>query len=300
MVFGINKPNFLIVGAAKSGTTSLVDYLSQHPDIHFHPNKELRFFVKEKIKETNKKDPMLRRIMDRSILDKEEYFKYHNSRPEKLVGEASVHYLYHHKEAIKNIKATVGDIPIIIILRNPVDRALSNWAYNKSDNNTFKTSLTKENVRKKEKFNCFWYYKELGEYATQVESYKKNFTNVKVLIFEEFIKNMDLNLNETLSFLGVNELFPFDLSKKSNETNSISFKFSLLRKTEKFIVIRDLLHYYEKYFSNTMIYKSTIIKKKKLATSNDKRVLKNYYKEDIAKLEKILNKNLRIWKNKEY
>ena len=104
-----------------------------------------------------------------------------------------------------------------------VGRALSNWAYNKSDNNTFKTFLTKENVRKKEKFNCFWYYKELGEYSNQVESYQKNFTNVKVLIFEEFIKNIDLNLNETLCFLGIDDSFHFDISKRSNETKTFIF-----------------------------------------------------------------------------
>jgi len=75
-----NKPNLLIVGAAKSGTTSLVKYLNQHPDIYFHPNKELRFFVRDSINNISKKDPLYKGIHKQSILDKDKYFTILNNR----------------------------------------------------------------------------------------------------------------------------------------------------------------------------------------------------------------------------
>ena len=123
-----SKPNFLIVGAAKAGTTSLAKYLGAHPDIFIPEQKELRFFIKDTILQINPKDPLLEGILKQSILDKEEYFSLFDVK-EKLTGDASVHYLYHHEEAILNIKKYVGDVHIIIMLRNPVKRAISNYEF---------------------------------------------------------------------------------------------------------------------------------------------------------------------------
>ena len=65
------KPNFLIVGAAKAGTTSFAKYLNQHPDVFIPENKELRYFISETIKNINRKDPQLKEILLTSVLQAE-------------------------------------------------------------------------------------------------------------------------------------------------------------------------------------------------------------------------------------
>ena len=122
-----NLPNFLVVGAAKSGTSSLHNYLNQHPEI-FMPSfrdgvnvKEPQFFVRES-------------VMDRlhsGIWNWQDYKDlFFQVKDEKAIGEASVFYLYYFEEAINNIKKYLGDqIKIIIILRNPIDRAYSAYQH---------------------------------------------------------------------------------------------------------------------------------------------------------------------------
>ena len=121
-------PNFLIVGAAKCGTSSLHNYLNQHPDI-FMPSynargmkvKEPRFLVKEIIKNR----------VHNGVWDFEEYKSlFSDVKHEKLIGESTVLYLYYYETAIKNIKHYLGnDIKIIIMLRKPVDRAFSAYLH---------------------------------------------------------------------------------------------------------------------------------------------------------------------------
>ena len=123
----IKLPNFLIVGAAKSGTSSLHNYLNQHPDIflptyniHGVKVKEPRFLISKLVKDR----------LHEGIWTLEEYQSlFFNCVDYSAVGESTVLYLYYYEEAIKNIKKYLGNnIKIIIMLRNPIERAYS--AYN--------------------------------------------------------------------------------------------------------------------------------------------------------------------------
>ena len=95
-------PNFLIVGAAKSGTSSLHNYLNQHPDV-FMPSynssgmkvKEPRFLIKD----------LVEHRLHNGVWSWEEYKSLFSSvEEEKAIGESTVLYLYYHNHAIKNIK----------------------------------------------------------------------------------------------------------------------------------------------------------------------------------------------------
>ena len=121
-------PNFLIVGAAKCGTSSLHNYLNQHPDI-FMPSynklgmkvKEPRFLIKDLVKNR----------LPNGVWSFEEYKSlFTDVKNAKLVGESTVLYLYYYEHAIKNIKHYLGkDVKIIIMLRNPIDRAYSAYSF---------------------------------------------------------------------------------------------------------------------------------------------------------------------------
>lgn len=295
MESGVNRvPNFLIVGAAKAGTTSLAHYLSKHPDIYLPKEKELRFFTKDVLLKTNPNDPLLKGILNTSVFDENDYFEIFDV-PERLKGEASVHYLYHSKESIKNIMKFAGDIPIIIMLRNPVQRAISNFEYLKIfHNDSFDNQLNKEDYYIKNGYNSFWYYKALGLYSEHVNLFLKSFSNVKIIIFEEFAKNTDGEMKKVYDFLKV---------------DPISNNYLVLNKSSRYTIVRKTLNGLGIIrFANFVLpkklkatIKETLIpvlysNKKDKYSSRTLMELEKYYREDIAKLEGILKINLSIWK----
>ena len=120
-------PNLLIVGAAKSGTTSLHNYLNQHPEVFMCNPKEPHFLINKEIG--------LKRILA-GIDDFQEYEKlFFAGKENKYRGESSVMYLMYPDIVIPKIKELFGDeTKIIIMLRNPVDRAYSGFQHVKRYN----------------------------------------------------------------------------------------------------------------------------------------------------------------------
>lgn len=296
--FGTSKdqlPDFLIVGAAKAGTSSIANYLNQHPDIYIPKNKELRFFIKDSIHEINERDPLKRGILEQSVLNLEDYKNLFDQK-EKIKGDASVHYLYHHKECISNIRKFKDYEPkIIIILRNPIDRIISNYEflYDVHGNN-FEDELELEQERKNLNYNCFWYYRELSMYYTQVKAYLDNFQSVHVLLFEDLIKDKEKAMNELYHFLGVNTFTPeFHVVNKSAKQSN-------LRRHLNKIGIDKLVkkHFTPKWRNKIKIalgFALTDTKKHEL-TKFERAYLNNYFKHDIEKLELLLQRDLSSWK----
>jgi hypothetical protein len=241
--------------------------------------------------EDPEKNPIL---LEKSVLQKDNYYALYNVS-EKRRGDASVHYLYHHEHTIPKIKEELGDIPIIILLRNPVERAISNAKYlTRHFNYSIKEEIELSEIREQKNFNSFWYHRQLGLYASQVEAYLNNFKDVKVIIFEDFIKNTEKELNEVCSFLGVKQrIFQnthdiHNASRKESRTYRF-FKKSGILKLFKFgttDLLRKRLKKLFKYFFYTEYENLTVTEKKKLSS---------FYESDIKRLENILRRKL--WKN---
>lgn len=295
------KPNLLIVGAGRSGTTSLVEYLNQHPDIFMFRHlsvagqNEPKFFVKEVINSISDLDPLKKGILKYSVLDEQKYFElFKTDRDYKVYGEASIHYFNHSEISIKNIHEFLGDIPIIIILRNPVEKLISNWKYVGSDIYPLDLSLEMEDLRKKFGYNSFWFYKDQSYYYNRVKKFLSNFSKVKILIFEEFTKQPNKFLNECTNFLSLKN-YDFKIDKAFNESK------------ENFYFKKKYIQNYLKnpstfkYIVN--LYKKTRLNKKKLFFVEkksdykiNKKKIYNYFADDIQKVERLLNKDLTIWK----
>ena len=158
----MKHPNLYIIGAPKSGTTSLYQYLNQHPNISI-PLKEPRYLIKQSIQNVSDDDPIKPYLLRSSILDKESYNKLYNNKTEKILCDASSQYLYHHREVITQIKALEDSQPtkIIILLRNPIERAFSNYLHNCAtfEYLDFFQALEQEHSRILKGFNSFWHYK---------------------------------------------------------------------------------------------------------------------------------------------
>jgi len=200
-------PNFLIVGAAKCGTSSLHNYLNQHPDI-FMPTftdeglkvKEPRFLIKEKVQER----------LPKGIWNYEDYKSlFDNVTNEIAIGESTVLYLYYHNEAIKNIKKYLEeDVKIIIMLRNPIDRAYSAYSFasrTPQENQPFKEALinARERFDKDETLSPMILYKELGLYYKMVKAYMENFKDVHVILYDDFVLQTDLEVSRVFDFLNI-------------------------------------------------------------------------------------------------
>ena len=129
----MSMPNFLIIGAAKSGTTSLYAYLEQHPQAYLSPKKEPEFFSYEG-REVDFNGPKGEEQANHGIKQHitaniEEYRAlFRGASDEKAIGEASTMYLY-SPQAPSRIKHYIPKVKLIAIFRNPVDRAYSTFSY---------------------------------------------------------------------------------------------------------------------------------------------------------------------------
>src|SRR5260370_35932481 len=124
----VTMPNFLILGAAKSGTDALCNYLGQHPQVFMCPNKEPNFFVAEGQTDIPYRGPGDHEVLERwdmwvSTLERYQAL-FADVADERAVGDGTTWYLYHER-APERIHHHVPDAKLIAILRNPVDRAYS-------------------------------------------------------------------------------------------------------------------------------------------------------------------------------
>lgn len=278
-------PNFLIVGAAKSGTTSLYRYLNQHSKIFLPSFKEPHFFVNKLVKGKIK-----------NLIDDFDIYEnlFKNTGKYKLRGEASVFYLYYYKEAIKNILKTLGkDTKIIIILRNPINRAYS--AYKQVTSGipdlmiNFEVAL-KNDYTSDQNITPMFHLKEMGLYYKSVKAYIESFDNVYVIIFDDFTNQTEVEINNIVEFLGIEKENLNTSTTHNSERREWKNKLAAQLKVRNPIL--------SKIFKILMIsrfYKTVFTKNFNDMPSSTKKYLSKYYKTDVDNLSKLLQKNLNHW-----
>jgi len=295
------KPNFLIVGIAKSGTTSLVQYLKNHPKI-FIPNiKEPRYFSYDHLKDKGYKGPGDSATKKIAIKTKESYLNCFKQNKKNVIaiGEASVETSYYYKYTIPKIKEELGDPKIIIILRDPVKRAISAYSHlirEQRETLSFEDALNKEDWRKDSGYEFIWSYVDSGLYYNQVKALKEAFTSLKVIVFEDFINNPNYYMKEVLSFLGLPEAHQvnYEQFNISGKPKNITVNY-LLNKPLRIKKILKLL--LGERFSLKLKNKAQKLNLEPIEISDElKKRLYRCFEEDISKVEILLNKDLNIWK----
>jgi len=299
-------PNFLIVGAAKSGTTSIYQYLKQHPDIYLPENKEPRFFVSSEFKNINPDDPFFSYINKVTTFTLEDYSGlFKNAKSQRIVGEASVQYLYFYDSAIPEIKKHLGNVKIIIILRNPVERAFSAYCHYSGVNAetlSFEKCLELEEERRKNNWAMAHFYKDLGFYLRQVNSYLKNFAQARVYLYDDLKKDPLALVRDIYQFLDVDTSFvPFDINVKYNVSGVPRIKSlqsfllhyehplkKLLRPLFLGTVGKEKTENLVNHFKNRNLGKRTM-------NPNTRKYLIDLYRGDIHMLEKLLKRDLSAW-----
>ena len=167
--------------------------------------KELHFFTQPQIFKLNKgpKDKVVKQPHIKSEKEYLELFK--GVKDEVAVGDASPSYI-NYPENFGMIKQYLNDPKVIVIVRDPIDRAYSNYLHLKRElreTMDFFSALKNEDNRREESYSDFWYYRFNSTYYKKILMAKKTFSNVLVLTAEEFKRNPEITLKKVYSFLGV-------------------------------------------------------------------------------------------------
>ena len=289
-------PNFFIVGAAKSGTTSLYHYLDQHPDIFMSRVKEPHYFVD----------------WDKYVKNLEGYealFAAWNG--ERAVGEASTGYLYDSSSPAR-IKELVPHAKIIILLRNPAEMAFTLWRHmrrlgKRGEHKTFRAALKAENARlgdhefkakNQDSWHGNFYYYNRALYYPQVKRYYDTFgkSNVHVIIFEEFAGNPIEKCREVFRYLGVDESFmpSIDRFNVGREVRHRGLQKLICNPPERIKALAGLMPGRVRNRIKETLLRINAKKAPTFEPSIKEELLANY-RSDVEKLEKLLGRKLSIW-----
>ncbi|NND77509.1 MAG: hypothetical protein HKN39_04950 [Flavobacteriales bacterium] len=294
-------PDFIIPGAAKSGTTTLYRILQQHPDI-FVPNrsKETYFFSY-----FDRDLPYEKEFVSQAVLNPIEYLSlFEKGRSASTIGEASIGYLYDHEACIKNMKRFYGDklsnVKIVMILRNPVDRAFSHYNFlirNGFEDLSFEMAISEKVVLKRKNIRPGFDYLNYGMYYEKVKAFKENFSECKVFLFED-LANYSKLTEELFSFLKVKRhSVQKDIKANPSGVPKSEWIVRLLRKNS---FLKALYRMFPEKMQNKMLttrdnLMSSFLKKTKLSEELRERV-KPLFAEDIQKLEILIERDLSHWK----
>lgn len=294
----MSMPNFLIIGAAKAGTTALYNYLKQHPQIYMSPEKEPKFFALEGEKLDFCGPGDREKINRSSITDIEAYRTlFQGVSNETAIGEASPLYLYSPK-APERIRHYIPNAKLIAILRDPVERAYSGYMMHVGEGREtltdFAQALQAEEMRIRN--NWGWgHYVSVGFYYAQLKRYFDTFNQdqIRVYLYEDLQANPIGLLQDIFRFLGVDETFVPDISirhnvtgiPKNNVLRALLQSLNPVKPVFKLFLPAMLSHY---------IKKQTFVKPPSLSPEL-RRQLIEVYREDILKLQYLIQYDLSKW-----
>lgn len=211
-------PTFIVLGAAKSGTTALYAYLSQHPEIYLSPHKEPGFFAfeGETLDFSGPGDATgINRI---TVTQIDMYARLFAAvRNQEAIGEASPVYL-HVAKAADRISHHVPNAKLIAILRNPIDRAYSDFLYRRKNGNEpladFLQALRAEEERMNRHWSPYFAYVDKGRYAKYLSRYYSLFPpeRLRVVLYDDLLSDPTSLLREIFRYLEVDPSFTPDIS----------------------------------------------------------------------------------------
>lgn len=215
----MTNPNFLIIGAQKAGTTALYHALARHPEVFMATPKEPQFFAWQSVME-KAKGP--RDASADLVCTRQEYAQlFAGANGARARGEASTIYLY-AQESAQRIRDQIPDVKLIILFRDPVRRAYSNFLHLVRDGREqvgdFAAALALEDERRANGWSANWRYRDKGFYARQLERYLKVFDpeQFRFYLYEDFDRNPAPIVKDIYRFIGVDDSFTQDLAARLN------------------------------------------------------------------------------------
>ncbi len=272
-------PDFLVLGGMRCGTTSIYEWLREHPQIALPPNKKGVYYFS--------------RHYDKGLQWYSDFFK--NARG-KCKGEVTSYYLYSDK-CPQRIFKTKPDVKLIVILRNPVERAYSEFKFHIKENGQFQ-AFDMFLSQKPEATIKGLYYKHISKY---LEYFPKE--QFQIIIFEEMISHPKASIRQIFNFLGVDADFtPNSLEKRANPGQLPRFDklYRFSKKVSNKLHRHNLSRFVEmiKHLKIGGVFFAGKINDSKFPpmSKNAYKWLCNYYLQDVKELSDLLDRDmLQIW-----
>jgi hypothetical protein len=300
-------PNFLLIGAAKAGTTSLWGLLAQHPEVFLPETKEPNYFV---FPEQPARcagpapEPVLHELLHKfSVTTWSQYVAlFAGTTGEKAVGEASVRYLY-FPEALARIRERLPHARMIAVLREPVSRLYSHYCMNRQfqlEDLELEAALAAEPQRIRAGWGFDWHYAGVSRYAAQIERWFEAFgrERVAVHLHDDLGADPAGVYRQVCRFLGVAESFVPDFRERAKEAYR-----------PRHLALDRLLHHpnpvrslgfrvlgpsrYESLRKRVRSWNSAPVPPLERALH---RRLKELFRDDVQRLESLLGRDLSSWR----
>lgn len=298
-------PDFLIIGAARAGTTAIYSYLRQHDRVFMPDGKEPNFFAYEG-------SPLDARgpgadYVNNSISTLADYHAlFENAANNALIGEASPLYLY-SDIAPANIKRHAPKARMIVILRNPVEQAFSHFMYGTKEciepEPDFTKALEYEEQRLADRWQPMFQYSAFPRYGEQLARYFEIFPKEQFYIrtYEDFQNDPENMLTEMFEFIGADPEFHPDMSIKPNaggvpknqvfqnflmKSNPVTRAIGLVVPQEQRLKIRDRL-------SRLNLNR----KAQDQIPEEARQILHQRLDDDVTRLERLIDRDLSAWKS---
>jgi len=226
-------------------------------------------------------------------------------KSEKIIGEASPMYLYWPTTA-ERIKATLPDVKLLAILRNPVDRAYSSYMHAIRDwrepAGSFEAALEMEQERIDAGWGILWHYKNAGFYFQQLTRYYEIFEpdQIKVVLYDDLVSNPHDLIRDIFAFLDIDQTFEPDISSHPNVSGFPKnprfheFMNQLFQKDNP--IKRFSRKLFPESFRRNVMEKMRGPNLEKRVMPRDVRTeLVNTYYDDIKSLENLIQRDLSIW-----
>lgn len=285
-------PNFIIIGAPKSGTTSLDGYLKSHPQVFMSALKESYFF--------NKKDAY------KDAAQLADYSALFEEAPEQAIaiGESCAQYIYNSSTPAR-IHALIPDVKLIAILRDPAERAFSEYlmAYRSGklthmpNERDIETSFI-ESLENPQLNTNKLYFESLAPYLDIFKS-----SQIKILLFEDLKQNPRKLLREVFAFLGIDENVDIDSARKAYNKGGLPKNKALFRTLEMLRgkVRKPLVGILPQSFYDNLRTGYSYLREANLSSKSPKlstagrRKLIEKYREDIYQLQNLIGRDLSSW-----
>ena len=305
-------PDFMIIGAAKSGTSSLCSYLASHPGIGICEPKEPNFFSFYGHQHLYEDQSDLARKIELLNYDFDEYQELFCAMNQNMVGEASTGYVYYADSVIENIKELYGDrveqLKLILLLRNPVDKVFSHyqmfvkWGVEKRG---FSKVIDDELAGELDSNTPT--YLDFALYSQKLSRFQEEFgRQLKVYLYDELRDEQSRVVDDCLRFLGgyrIQDLPDEILDTKQNVGGIPAGRSGRL-------IYRTLVrgNRYNRFLGRLMpasiryhlrdalrsVYQTRLSVKQSLPNADRQRLI-DFYQNDIEETARILNFDLSHW-----
>ena len=300
---GVKLPNFFIVGAGKAGTTSLYHYLRAHPQIYMSPIKEPCYFAQDlRARHSMDLGPILRGetnepLMWAPLTSWDDYLSlFKGAAEEVVIGECSQPYLPSTRAA-SEIAAVVPTARILIVLRDPIERAFSHYLMDLRNGEVSGSFLEEVMRDKTARYPVAMRrpYVEFGLYYEQVKRYFEVFPRdqVLVLLHKEYKLNIDAFVSRICRFLGVDDTVHWDATRKYNVAGIPRVKllnYALARSGVKAFLSRTWPTKSKPIFKRAFYHERV-----PRLLAQDRECLKRVFRDDILKLQQLLDMDLSDW-----